>query len=156
MGLSRFSTSQMNEKLYKLLHNLKPGVTRQTHLLMAAILWMVIGCSLFLRGVLWLENENSVLFVIPALLLGSIKSLFILDKSAKKSIDRLQQMADGSCLGAVYSVKTWSLVVMMMLGGYLLRISSLSLSLIGSLYCTVGWALFYSSRLGWMAWKQAK
>lgn len=156
MGLSRFSTSDMVKRLHKLLHFLKPGVNRQTHLLLAALLWTIIGCTLMFRGVLWLELDESLLFGIPAIILGTLKSLFILDKSAKKSIDRIQKLADGSCLGAVYSIKTWSLVLCMILIGYLLRRSQLSPAVVGALYCTVGWALFFSSRFGWMAWKHSK
>jgi hypothetical protein len=43
--------------------------------------------------------------------------------------------------------------VLAMIGtGYLLRQSSLPVSLLGVLYATVGWALMLSSRLAWRAW----
>jgi|GEM_PF-3233469 len=36
-----------------------------------------------------------------------MKSLFLLDRSAKKSITRIIVTRYGRCLGGVYSVKTW-------------------------------------------------
>ena len=144
----------MKEHLHKLLLSLKPGVSRKTHLLLAALLWTIIGSALIISGSSLLILKDKILLVFPALLLGSAKSLFILDKSAKKSISRIQLMADGSCLGAVYSVKTWLLVASMMALGYLLRNSTISSTLIGAVYVTVGCSLLFSSRFGWIAWKR--
>lgn len=140
----------------KFLHRLKPGVPRTTHLLMAALLWTTVGTVLMIRGTLWLHEQEGLAYILPAVLLGSLKSFFILDKSAKKSIDRILHLADGSCLGAVYSVKTWLLVVGMMTMGYLLRKSSVPAEMVGFIYITIGWALFFSSRTGWKYWRDIK
>ncbi len=142
-----------DKSLNKILTRLKPGVPRQTHLFLAALLWTVIGCVLMVRGSVWLVDKGSVVSFVIAILLGTLKSLLILDKSAKKSIDRIQRLADGSCLGAVYSVKTWLLVMAMMLFGYILRHSGVPLIVLGSLYITIGWALLFSSRTAWITWK---
>jgi len=90
---------------------------------------------------------------IPALIAGTLKSLFILDRSAKKGVYRILELADGTCLGAVYSAKTWLLVLVMMGGGMVLRHSGLSKGLLGGIYVMIGWALFYSSRHAWQAWR---
>ncbi|MBM9605837.1 hypothetical protein [Desulfopila inferna] len=135
--------------MHKLLLRLKPGASKKIHLISASLLWSVIGTVLVVRGSLWLVEEQSGFYIVPAILIGSIKSLFILDKSARKSIDRILRLADGSCLGAVYSWKTWLVVLAMMLFGYILRHSSIPLVIIGSIYVAVGWALFFSSRVGW-------
>lgn len=139
--------------MQKFFSRYKPGVPRRTHLLLAALLWTTVGLILMVRGCAYLIYDSSIAFFLPAILIGSLKSFFILDKSAKKSIDRIQHLADGSCLGAVYSIKTWVLVVVMMTMGYLLRHSGISPSIIGSLYVIIGWALFFSSRAGWKAWR---
>jgi hypothetical protein len=104
------------------------------------------------RGAHWLFNADLLILLLPALLLGILKSHFILDKTACKSINRILLLKDGTCLGAVYSKQTWLLVVAMMIMGALLRQSQFPRPLLGVLYITVGWALLWSSRNGWKAW----
>jgi len=105
-----------------------------------------------MRGIDWLVGSERVWLVFPALALGTLKSVFFLDRVAKKSLDRILQLADGTCLGAVYSLKTWMLVLLMMIAGYALRHSTLSRSLLGLLYISIGWALILSSRHAWLSW----
>lgn len=104
------------------------------------------------RGVSWLTGVGRLWIMVPALLVGTLKSLFILDNTARKGIHRILEMADGTCLGAVYSLKTWLLVLVMMGTGMALRHSALPREILGGLYVTIGWALFFSSRHAWLAW----
>jgi hypothetical protein len=99
------------------------------------------------------EADLAVLALL-AILLGFLKSHFILDKTAAKSINRILLFDDGTCLGAVYSKATWMLVLAMMGMGILLRHSSLPRPLLGIIYVTIGWALLWSSRNGWRAWRK--
>jgi len=138
--------------LRDLLNRLKPGGARSSHLLLAAILWTSVGMLLCIRGTLWLKGDDALLFFLPAFILGTLKSFCILDRSAKKGIERITRLDDGSCLGAVYSIRTWLLVIVMMSFGYLLRHSSMSLAAIGVVYVMIGWALVFSSRLAWRDW----
>ncbi len=92
------------------------------------------------------------LLILVAGVLGTLKSLLILDKMARRSIRRIIQFEDGTCLGAVYSWKTWLLVALMMASGILMRKLTQPGPVIGTLYCAIGWALFLSSRLGWLQW----
>jgi len=131
----------------------KPGVPRQIHLLLAASLWSIIGIFLMTRGMSWLTTTERLWLTIPAIIAGSLKSLFILDNSARKGVHRILELADGTCLGAVYSIKTWLLVLIMIGSGIILRQSSLPKELLGSVYMTIGWALFFSSRHAWQAWR---
>lgn len=94
------------------------------------------------------------MLVLIAFVAGTLKSRLILDRTARRSIDRITRLQDGTCLGAVYSVRTWLLVLAMMTGGMVLRMSSLPRIWLGFVYVTVGWALFYSSRFGWRVWRQ--
>lgn len=132
----------------------KPGVHRKTHLLLAACLWTFVGLFLMARGFIWLVPADRIILALPAVLLGFLKSHFILDKTAVKSINRILLLNDGTCLGAVYSKKTWLLVLGMMTAGIFLRHSSIPKPLLGSVYIMVGWALFWSSRNGWQAWRK--
>jgi hypothetical protein len=130
----------------------KPGVPRKIHLLLAASLWSIIGIFLMMRGMSWLTTTERLWLTIPAIIAGSLKSLFILDNSARKGVHRILELADGTCLGAVYSIKTWLLVLIMIGSGIVLRHSSLPKELLGAAYMTIGWALFFSSRHAWQAW----
>lgn len=136
------------------LDRIKPGGRIKSHLLLASLLWSAAGLMLAARGMHWLAVHHWLILAVPALLLGTLKSSFILDKTAKKSIDRILRLQDGTCLGAVYSVKTWMLVLLMMSMGGALRHSPFPRPLLGMLYITIGWALVWSSRHGWRAWQK--
>ena len=136
----------------------KPGVNRRTHLLMSAVLWTAIGLLLLSKGAFRLSQlgDWQPLLVALAVLAGSLKAHFILDKAARRGISRILTFKEGTCLGAVYSVKTWIMVLCMMGMGVILRNSSLPLNLLCFLYITIGWALLLSSRLAWRAWLKGK
>ena len=136
------------------LDRLKPGGRKKSHLLLASLLWTIAGLILTARGMQWLVQYHRLILIVPALALGTLKSRFILDRTAIKSIARIQLLQDGTCLGAVYSVKTWMLVLLMMGMGMVLRHSPFPRPLLGMLYITIGWALFWSSRHGWRAWRE--
>ena len=135
------------------LSGLKPGVNRRVHLFDAPLLWTVVGVSLLVRGWGWIGPGQARWFVLLALALGTVKSLLILDKTARRALARIISLRDGTCLGAVYSWKTWLLVVLMMGSGIALRRYSTPGVVIGTLYAAVGWALLLSSRLGWLEYK---
>lgn len=136
-----------------LVTRLKPGVHQRTHLLLAASLWSLIGAMLLVRGISWLIASAALWIVIPALLAGTMKSLLILDKTARNGIRRILNFADGTCVGAVYSLKTWLLIMLMMGSGIVLRHSRIPLEVLGGLYTAIGWALCCSSRHAWKAWR---
>lgn len=132
----------------------KPGVGRSVHLFIAPLLWTSIGIMLMIRGWAWLGTGIARLLVVPAIALGSLKSVFILDKTAARSILRIKQFDDPTCIGAVYSWKTWLLVALMMLFGVTARTVTDPGMVLGTLYVAIGWALLFSSRLGWITWWQ--
>ncbi len=132
----------------------KPAVRRTTLLLSSACLWTVIGGLLLIKGgYRWVHLADRQPFLLAvAFFIGTVKSYFILDRSARRGISRIQKFADGTCLGAVYSGKTWLLVLCMIGLGVILRNSSFPIELLCFLYLTIGWALLFSSRLAWIAW----
>jgi hypothetical protein len=102
-----------------------------------------------LRGGNYLILSGKSWLFIAALLIGTFKSLFMLDKAARKNIIRITGLNDGACLGGVYSIKMWGLIACMIVFGRLLRVSGLPFEYIGILYGAIGWALMFSSRLLW-------
>ncbi len=140
------------------LSRFKPGVHRPTHLILSALLWTMIGLMLFFKGIFRLSQLSDWQLLLPAaaILTGSLKAYFFLDQSARRGISRILTFKNGTCLGAVYSVKTWILVLCMMGMGVILRNSFLPVGLLSFLYLTIGWALLLSSRLAWRAWLNRK
>lgn len=126
-----------------------PGVDKRVHLLLSAVLWTTVGLWLMIRGGQWLHAAGDLWLLVPALLLGSGKSLLILDRTARRGIERILRFSGATCLGAVYSYRTWLLVMAMMTAGFVLRQSAIPKSLLGTLYVAIGWALVLSSRFAW-------
>lgn len=132
----------------------KPGVNQSVLFFVAPFLWSIVGIMLIIRGMHWLESEHQLILLSVALLLGTLKSFFILDKTIKKSVARIAALEDGTCLGAVYSWKSWLLVALMILVGGIVRHVYTPGNLLGTVYCAIGWALLVSSRHGWITWHQ--
>ena len=101
----------------------KPAVSSRTQLLLAAALWGIVGTMLLTFG------------------------------TAKKIAYRIVQRGEGRCVGGFFSLRSWALVVCMIVLGRLLRGTSVPLHLLGLLYAAVGTGLLISSRSIWLAWK---
>jgi len=136
------------------LKRLKPGVNRTIHLFAAPLLWTAVGAMLITRGLGWMGYARAGWYIVLALVIGTAKSLLVLDKTAKRGVERIVHLRDGTCLGAVYSWKTWMLVGLMAVSGNLLRIFFEPGKGIGTVYVAVGWALILSSRHGWLEWSR--
>lgn len=130
----------------------KPGVAPAVHLLLAALFWSGAGIFLLVRGIILLKSGDGLWLIGAGALLGFVKSFFILDRSARRVILRISQFGDHTCIGAVYSWKTWLLVLAMIVSGIMIRqtIGGWSLS-IGTIYVAIGCGLIYSSRFAWRA-----
>jgi uncharacterized membrane protein YwzB len=136
----------------------KPTAKIKTLLLLSASLWTIIGGMLITKGVVRLSPlpEYKMIVVLSACIVGAFKAKFMLDRAAAKTVARILTLEDGTCLGAVYSVKTWLLVLCMIGMGVILRNSSLPMALLCFIYITIGLALIVSSRHGWKAWFYSK
>ena len=130
----------------------KPGVGRRVHVFCAAGLWTVIGLILFIRGILMLQAADYLWLGLVGMSAVTVKSLVVLDHSALRGIDRIRHFADNTCIGAVYSWKTWLLVAVMMSLGFILRALNPSPLLFGPLVIAIGWGLIFSSRHAWQSW----
>ena len=131
---------------------LKPGVGRSAHLFAAPFIWTAVGIVLMERGLGWMGLHLTLRLLLIALLVGTAKSLTVLDRTAKKGLRRIMGFGDNTCSGAVYPWKTWLLVVLMMALGITLRKLTHPGAIIGAIYFAIGWALLLSSRHGWTQW----
>jgi hypothetical protein len=129
--------------------NFKPGASVKTRIFVAALLWSCIGLMLMWRGGHAVVGTGREWWLLFSLLVGTVKSWAVLDRVAIKNMTKIFKKGEYSCLGGVYSWKTWLMVVGMIVLGRLLRESSLEVWLVGLIYVTVGWSLFWSSRKVW-------
>lgn len=106
------------------------------------------------RGLGWIGLGLTGWLLFVALFIGTAKSIILLDRSAKKGLQRIMNFRTNTCIGAVYPWKTWLLVVLMMASGIALRSFTEPGLFIGMVYLAVGWGLLLSSRHGWVQWLQ--
>ena len=132
----------------------KPGVSIRTHLLLAALIWSVVGFFLLTNGFVLISLQDHLWYGIVGLMLGTVKTFFILDRVARKNVQRIKEFEDKVCIGSVYSWKTWIMVGAMIALGRFLRTTVLPGEVIGLIYTAVGWALMLASRLMWQEWKK--
>jgi len=132
----------------------KPGASISTHLMLAGLIWSVVGCSLMVNGILWVGMADRSWLIILGLAIGTTKGLFILDRVARKNIKRIHEFEQKACIGSVYSYKTWLLVILMIFMGRILRRTVLAGEVVGVIYIAVGCGLMLSSRLMWLEWRK--
>ena len=141
--------------LKDILHKYKPGVSIRTHLLLGALIWTMVGFLLLTNGFRLVLLEGHLWYGLIGLLLGTAKTLFVLDRLARKNIQRIKEFEDKVCFGSVYSLKTWFMVAAMIVLGRYLRTTVLPGEIIGLIYTAVGWALMLTSRLMWAEWSRS-
>ncbi len=133
----------------------KPRGGRRTQLLLAEIMWTLVGSGLLTVGLRWIVQhygQPGLLYVMPFLVLGLVKAFFVLDPIAGRTIDRIEVRGDSHCLGGFFSFRSWALILGMMAAGQILRATPLPRADLGFVYAAVGLALLVSSRALWRAW----
>jgi len=126
----------------------KPAVSKYWLMVLAGLMWTVVGIMLCRLAYIWLK-------AVPwsrALPLGSLGLVFALaafrypfSKIALKNIDRLCLMADKCCIFAFQAWRSYLVVIFMMLLGITLRYSPFPRHFLAVIYATIGGALFLSS-----------
>jgi len=126
-------------------------VTREVHLRLAFVLWAIVGSALFSVGLIWVLRSDVTptslwLSLAVALILGGVKGGIVLPKIARKNSARIHLLPMQSPLYCTFSVKSWGLVLLMILIGRGLRAAGLPLFFAGLIYVAVGFALLLGSR----------
>lgn len=137
----------------------KPAVSVRVHLLLAAMMWTLVGIALLFFGVCRVSSgqvaSNSLLLVL-AVVAGCLKGRFVLDRAAGHVMERIRTRGDGRCIGGFLSLWTWALVALMMSAGRLLRGSFVPRAIVGLIYAAVGIALLVAARRLWHAWYRCR
>jgi len=132
----------------------KPAASISTHLMLAGLIWSVVGFFLLINGYLLISMAKTDWLVFLGLAIGTAKGLTVLDRVARKNIRRIRGFQQKACIGSVYSYKTWLLVILMIATGRILRHTVLPGEVVGVIYVAVGWGLMLSSRLMWLEWRK--
>jgi len=136
---------------------LKPSAPVWAHAMVAGIIWTLVGTLLVCKGIRILLFDNSHLIALAlSLCAGCAKAAFVLDKAANRSVIRMLEKGDGSCIGGFFSLKTWLMIAVMMLMGRLLSASDLPDILKGVILSTIGSALIISSRIFWLTFSRLR
>lgn len=119
--------------------------------MLAAVTWTVVGTVLAVLAMIWVDRAgSSPSYLAIAFLLGYVKSRYVLDKTARRSSQRITERGDGKCIGGFFSYKSWLLVVVMASAGRFLRSGVVSILIVSFVYAAVGGGLIVSSRIFWM------
>ena len=137
--------------------NLKPRASTRFQLLLAGVMWSTVGGGLLLSGAIWIRDGapplTGIALLLGGALLGALKARYILDGTARKIVIRIAERGEGRCVGGFLSLRSWGLVLGMVLAGRLLRKGLLPPAAAGTLYVAIGAGLLLSSRLAWQAWR---
>lgn len=145
-------------------------LTKKTWLLFSWLSWLIIGSVLFFKGIGFIlmicyapdspvspvfkklvklfggTEQVIVSFIISALVIGILKSHFILSKTSGRIIERLQKRPfEKISLGSVYDKKYYFILLLMMGIGIFFRFVPCSLDLRGLIDIAVGFALIHGS-----------
>jgi hypothetical protein len=138
------------------------GLSRQQHLLIAGLIWTVVGAGLLtMGGLFWfhlpylgdLDPQRLGIGTI-AMTVGLLKGKFVLDKTAGRVIDRIATLAEPNPFKSIFQMfggKTIALIAAMMGIGYALRAAGVSYEIRGLVYLAVGAGLLWSCRNYWRA-----
>ena len=126
----------------------KPGVSKRVLLLIAGVMW--IGVGIMLDGLsyswLWVEKPNSALIAaivgfVSALIIHHLGFLRIVDKN----LGRILPMEGKRCVFSFMPWKSYILIIIMILMGFLLRHLPVPKLYLAVLYSGIGTALILSS-----------
>ena len=143
----------------QLLEGYKPAASARLHLLLAALMWTVVGALLLFFGGRWVLAEQLAygwLLLAMAAGGGLLKAHFVLEPAAGRTIERIRSRGDGQCIGGFLSVRSWVFVVLMAAAGRYLRGELAPRIVVGLLYTGVGVGLLLAVRRLWHAWYRFK
>ncbi|TFH65679.1 MAG: hypothetical protein E4G91_01615 [Candidatus Zixiibacteriota bacterium] len=129
-----------------------PAARRETLVLVAGIVWSLVGLTLVSVAVAWLfgSPRYPVILVLGGAVAGYAIYRFGFSHLASKNLVRIYAQApqkDKVCIFAFQNIRSYFLVVIMMALGYGLRHSGIPKNHLAPIYIAIGLALMLSSLL---------
>jgi hypothetical protein len=129
-----------------------PAARRETLVLVAGIVWTLVGLSLVSVAVVWLFNSprHTVILPLSGAVAGYIIYRFGFSHLARKNLVRIYAQApqkDKVCVFAFQNTRSYLLVAIMMTMGYGMRHSGIPKIDLAPFYMAIGVALILSSLL---------
>ena len=136
-------------------------LSRRQHLLVAALLWILVGATLAVRGTSWVIRDEHTRWLFAAVLPLSIvagywKGAALMSKSAARAVERIRLLAERTPVWQLYSPSMYLLVAGMIGLGLASRWAGDQWPIrgyVGILYLVVGIGLITGSRAYWQARK---
>jgi hypothetical protein len=127
-----------------------PSVDRKVLVLLAGIVWSVVGLALIGVAVLWLvsSNKNVINFTAIGIISGTIIFRYGFSKIARINLIRIYQQAPGKdkiCVFSFQNARSYLIATGMMIMGYALRHLPIPKVYLAPLYIAIGLGLFLSS-----------
>jgi len=132
-----------------------PAVPRHWLLLFAGLLWSGVGIGLCIAACCWLSHldwPKSGVSAATGVGLGVLAYRFGFSAIARQNIRRITQQPERVCLFAFQAWRSYLLIIVMVLLGFVLRQSHLSRLILAMVYLTVGTGLTLSSSLYYEEW----
>jgi hypothetical protein len=129
-----------------------PDARRETLVLVAGIIWSLVGLTLVSIAAAWLVSSPHylLLMVLGGPVAGYVIYRFGFSHLARKNLVRIYAQApekDKVCVFAFQNIRSYLLVVVMMCLGYGLRHSGIPRTYLAPVYLAIGLGLLFSSLL---------
>ena len=129
-----------------------PAARRETLVLVAGIVWSLVGLTLVSIAVAWLVGSPHYVLVIAlgGAAVGYAIYHFGFSHMVRRNLTRIYAQApqkDKVCVFAFQNIRSYFLVVVMMSLGYGLRHSGIPKTYLAPIYIAIGLALTFSSLL---------
>ena len=131
-----------------LVSKLKPAVSKYWLATAAGLMWTVVGlmlCGLAYEWLAVLPLRGAAPLGAVGILLSLAVYRFGFSKIALKNIDRLRQFPDRVCFFAFQAWKSYLLIALMVMLGFILRHSTIPKYYLSVPYAAIGGALLLSS-----------
>ena len=127
----------------------EPAMSRKGLITLSGMVWSLAGIMLLVRAIMMMDVWTPIgtAIISAGLVIGALKSHFVLSKVARRNIARLKTMSpdkDKICLFAFQPPMSYFLIAIMIGGGITLRTLYPHSIYIISLYFAIGAALLYS------------
>ncbi|HEA68169.1 hypothetical protein LCGC14_2458460 [marine sediment metagenome] len=126
----------------------KPGVSKNILLLIAGLMWIGVGIMLDGLSYSWLRAEkpdSALLALVGGFVCALVIHHFGFLRVADKNLGRILPMEGKKCVFSFMPWKSYILIIIMILMGFLLRLSPIPKLYLAVLYSGIGTALILSS-----------